>query len=52
VTKERIGMALAAFERTLVSKNPPLDRYLRGDKTALSEDARKGWKYSQAREPV
>jgi len=42
VTKERIGMALAAFERTLVSKNPPLDRYLRGDKTALSEDAGKG----------
>ncbi len=41
-TRERIGMALAAFERTLVSVNVPLDRYLRGDRRALSEDARRG----------
>jgi len=40
--RERITMALAAFERTLVSVNSPLDRYLRGDKKALSEDARQG----------
>lgn len=42
VTKARIGMALAAFERTLVTKNPPLDRYLRGDRDALSAEAKKG----------
>jgi cytochrome c peroxidase len=42
VTKERIGMALAAFERTLVSVNAPIDRYLRGEKKALSAEARKG----------
>lgn len=42
VTRERITMALAAFERTLVSKNAPLDRHLQGDTTALSEDAKKG----------
>ncbi|MCL5024311.1 MAG: cytochrome-c peroxidase [Nitrospirae bacterium] len=42
VTRERIAMALAAFERTLVSLNSPLDRYLKGDKHALSEEARKG----------
>lgn len=41
-TRERIGMAIAAFERTLVSKDPPLDRYLKGDKKALSADAEKG----------
>jgi len=41
-TRERIAMAIAAFERTLVSVNSPLDRYLRGDKKALSEEARKG----------
>lgn len=41
-TRQRISMALAAFERTLVSTNVPLDRYLRGDKKALSEDARRG----------
>jgi cytochrome c peroxidase len=41
-TRERIAMAIAAFERTLVSRNTPLDRHLRGDETALSDDAKKG----------
>lgn len=35
--------ALAAFERTLVSRNSPFDRYLAGDKSAISEEARSGW---------
>jgi len=43
VTRERIAMALAAFERSLVSVNAPLDRYLGGDKSALSADAQKGY---------
>jgi len=42
VTRERIGMAIAAFERTLVSKNAPLDRHLQGNPAALSDDAKKG----------
>jgi cytochrome c peroxidase len=42
VTRERIAMAIAAFERTLVSAETPLDRYLTGDEAALSEDAKKG----------
>ena len=42
VTRERMAMAIAAFERTLVSRNTPLDLYLEGDKKALSDDARKG----------
>lgn len=42
VTRERMAMALAAFERTLVSVNAPLDRHLKGDTTALSSDAKKG----------
>ena len=42
VTRERIAMAIAAFERTLISKVTPLDRFLKGDETALSEDAKKG----------
>ncbi|HEY6000806.1 MAG TPA: cytochrome c peroxidase [bacterium] len=42
-TRERIGMALAAFERTLVSRDAPLDRYLAGDETALSPAAREGY---------
>ncbi len=42
VTRQRIAMAIAAFERTLISVNSPLDKYLKGDKGALSEDAKKG----------
>jgi cytochrome c peroxidase len=43
VTRERIGMALAAFERTLVSREAPLDRFLAGDEQALSPAARAGY---------
>ena len=38
----RILKAIAAFEKTLVSRNVPLDRYLKGDKSALSAKARQG----------
>jgi cytochrome c peroxidase len=34
--------AVAAFERTLVSGDSPLDRYLAGDMNAMSESARSG----------
>ncbi len=44
VTKERIAMAIAAFERTLISFDSPLDRYLTGDTSALSEGAAKGYR--------
>jgi cytochrome c peroxidase len=38
-------MAIATFERaTLTQKNSPLDRYLKGDKSALSEQAVQGMK--------
>jgi len=43
VSRERIAMALAAFQRSLVSLNSPLDRFLRGDKKALSSEAMKGY---------
>ena len=41
-SRERIAMAIAAFERTLISRNAPLDRYLDGAKDALSPGALKG----------
>ena len=41
-TRERMAMAIAAFERTIISVNAPLDRYLNGDNAALSDDAKKG----------
>jgi cytochrome c peroxidase len=42
VSRERIAMAIAAFERTLVSRNAPLDRYLDGDDQALGPEAKRG----------
>ena len=42
VNRERIAMAIAAFERTLVSRNAPLDRYLDGDDGALTPAAKRG----------
>lgn len=43
VTRERIAMAIAAFERTLVSRDAPLDKFLDGDTKALSPQALKGY---------
>lgn len=43
ITRERIAMAIAAFERTLLSKNAPIDRFLNGQRDALSPEAIKGY---------
>lgn len=43
ITRKRIAMALASFERTLSSNNAPIDSYLRGNKGALSVRARRGF---------
>jgi len=43
VTRERIAMAIAAFERTIISLDSPLDRFLKGDMSALSPAAAKGY---------
>lgn len=42
VTRDGISKSLAAFQRTLVTKPSPFDRYLAGDKTALSAEAKQG----------
>lgn len=36
VTFERIAQAIAAYERTLITPDTPYDRFVRGDKAALS----------------
>lgn len=41
-TRRNIAQALAAFQRTLVTSPSPFDRYLSGDESALSPDARRG----------
>lgn len=42
VTRDGIAKSLAAFQRTLVTKPAPFDRYLAGDEAALSPEARHG----------
>lgn len=42
-TKANIAKALAAFQRTLISRNSAFDRFLTGDSRALSEEAQHGW---------
>jgi len=42
VSIDGFGKAVAAFERTLISGDAPVDRYLGGDLDALSEQAREG----------
>ena len=43
ITIDRIVMAIAAYERTLLSMNSPFDRFLSGDILALSKPQQLGW---------
>ena len=42
VTMENLAKAVAAFERTIVSKPGPYDRFLQGDDKALTESQKRG----------
>ncbi len=44
ITSEIIGKALAVFQRTIVSTEAPLDRWIKGDESAISESAKRGFK--------
>ncbi len=43
ITATRVRSALAAYQRSLTRLNSPVDRALRGDRTALTEDERRGF---------
>jgi len=47
INPKNIAKALAAFERTLITLNSPFDRFLAGDKDAISKRARRGWNLFQ-----
>lgn len=42
VTAQRLGLAIAAFERTLIAMNSPFDRFRAGDTAALSPQQQRG----------
>jgi len=39
-----IGKAIEAYERLLISRNAPFDKYVAGDRNAIGEDAKRGLK--------
>lgn len=49
VSPDNIAKAIAAFERTLISTNSPFDRFISGDKSALSEAAQRGFELFQGK---
>ncbi len=49
VTAENIARAIAAFERTLIAFNAPFQRYVRGDKDAISPAAKRGFALFQGK---
>ena len=42
ITADNAANAVAAYERTLITPNSPYDRYVKGEKTALSEQQVRG----------
>jgi len=43
ITIQRVVQAIASFERTLLDVEAPIDRFLAGDKGALSDSQKRGW---------
>ncbi|RMH51506.1 MAG: methylamine utilization protein [Zetaproteobacteria bacterium] len=43
VTRRNIARAIAAYERTLVARDAPFQRYVRGDRNAISAAAKRGF---------
>ena len=43
ITKENIADAIAEYEKTLITPNAPFDRYLKGDKNAITQEQKEGY---------
>ncbi|MCF6340469.1 MAG: c-type cytochrome [Sulfurimonas sp.] len=43
ITKDTLAKAIASFERTIVSTEAPFDRYIKGNKKAISKNAQDGF---------
>jgi len=44
LTRESVAKALAAFERTIVSNDAPFDRWVKGERAAMSEQQVRGFR--------
>jgi cytochrome c peroxidase len=43
ISEKTVARAIATFERTVVSGRAPFDRWISGDESAISEDAKRGF---------
>jgi cytochrome c peroxidase len=43
INEKTVARAIASFERTVVSGQAPFDKWIAGDETAISEDAKRGF---------
>src|ERR1041385_3131660 len=43
ITRHNIELALATYERSIVSSEAPFDRWIKGDRRAISEQAKRGF---------
>ncbi len=43
LTGENISIAIAEFEKTLITPNSKFDKFLKGDKNALTKEELKGY---------
>jgi cytochrome c peroxidase len=49
ITKDNIADAIAEFEKALITPNSPFDRYLKGDKKAISQKAKEGYQLFESK---
>jgi cytochrome c peroxidase len=52
VNEQDMGDAIEAFERTIISTDAPVDKYMAGDLTALSEAGKRGYQIFSAAQCV
>ncbi len=43
ITRRKIELALATYERSVISEDAPFDRWVKGDATAIDESAKRGF---------
>ena len=49
ITKANITDAIAEYEKTLITPNAPFDRYLKGDKKAITQQQKEGYELFKAK---
>ncbi len=49
ITEDNIADAIAEFEKVLITPDAPFDKYLKGDKNAISQQAKEGYRLFESK---